>query len=146
MHQRQQPLLAASGVGKVRTNMHLSRVIGMLVSLCLVHCGTAVAPNNDAAVDASADAWTWRDCRGIQCRRGEVCSSYGEPSGLDLVCRPTIPGCEPFTPPCSGAECIGLIPCQPCVAASMICATGTRCVVERSRASLGFVDVYCVPE
>ncbi len=146
LHQRTQPLLAESGVGKVRANMSLNRAMGMLLSLCLVHCGTAVAPNNDAAVDSSADAWTWRDCRGGRCPRGEVCTSSGVPEGLQIVCRPTIPGCEPFTPPCTGAECIGLIPCQPCVAASMMCPTGMRCMVERTRASLGFVDVDCVPE
>lgn len=142
-----QPLLAASGDGIVWANMHLSRSTWVLLSLCLVHCGSAVTPAADSAADAPSDASTARTCAFGPCRRGEVCFNDADPlpTPHGLVCRATMAGCEPQLRTCTGAECLEFPPCESCVAASMQCPSGTVCRVNLNRGSAGFYDAFCDP-
>jgi hypothetical protein len=114
--------------------------IACTVALVLISaCGTSVAPS-DASMPDTGLSRVGLDCRGVQCGPREICLVNN-----GSTCRATPPGCNPQPQPCTGAECLESVPCEPCVAEAMRCGAGMECAINRNRADVGFVDAFCRP-
>jgi|LNFM01.2.fsa_nt_gb hypothetical protein len=114
--------------------------IACTVALVLISaCGTSVAPS-DASTPDTGVSRVGLECVGTPCGPREIC-----PRNDGIICRATPPGCNPQFQPCTGAECLERVPCEPCVAEAMRCDAGMECVIDRDRASMRFVDAICRP-
>ncbi|MDP3275591.1 MAG: hypothetical protein Q8Q09_10380 [Deltaproteobacteria bacterium] len=112
------------------------RYLIAILLLNLSACGTAVMPTDAPTMDASQDSGP-RYCHNVQCPSGQVCDR-----NLTITCLSLEPMCNPVLMPCDGAECLDPPLCLPCVARSIGCPPD-RCRVNRNRANMGFIDVFC---